>query len=109
VGELVMKASVNYVGNSSMIVGIRVESENIQTGAKKHYNSSYFTMVSKIIMVKNAKVQGLILCKIEEVALYKYLKQISLKKKRPPRGKFRLQFKGSMGNLEKYRVSIEIP
>jgi acyl-CoA hydrolase len=29
-----------------MIVGIRVESENIQTGAKKHY-SSYFTMVSK--------------------------------------------------------------
>jgi acyl-CoA hydrolase len=48
VGELVtMKASVNYVGNSSMIVGIRVESENIQTGAKKHCNSSYFTMVSK--------------------------------------------------------------
>jgi uncharacterized protein (TIGR00369 family) len=36
VGELVtMKASVNYVGNSSMIVGIRVESENIQTGSKK--------------------------------------------------------------------------
>jgi acyl-CoA hydrolase len=33
VGELVtMKASVNYVGNSSMIIGIRVESENIQTG-----------------------------------------------------------------------------
>jgi acyl-CoA hydrolase len=30
-----------------MIVGIRVESENIQTGAKKHCNSSYFTMVSK--------------------------------------------------------------
>ena len=48
VGELVtMKASVNYVGNSSMIVGIRVESENIQTGTIKHCNSSYFTMVSK--------------------------------------------------------------
>jgi acyl-CoA hydrolase len=29
-----------------MIVGIRVESENIQTGAKTLY-SSYFTMVSK--------------------------------------------------------------
>jgi hypothetical protein len=44
VGELVtMKASVNYVGNSSMIIGIRVESENIQTGAIKHCNSSYFT------------------------------------------------------------------
>jgi acyl-CoA hydrolase len=33
-----MKASVNYVGNSSMIIGIRVESENIQTGAIKHCN-----------------------------------------------------------------------
>jgi acyl-CoA hydrolase len=33
-GELnAMKASVNYVGNSSMIIGIRVESENIQTGS----------------------------------------------------------------------------
>jgi uncharacterized protein (TIGR00369 family) len=52
VGELVtMKASVNYVGNSSMIIGIRVESENIQTGAIKHCNS-YFTMVSKTKMVR---------------------------------------------------------
>lgn len=34
VGELVtMKASVNYVGKSSMIIGIRVEAENIQTGS----------------------------------------------------------------------------
>ena len=48
VGELVtMKASVNYVGRSSMIVGIRVEAENIQTGVIKHCNSSYFTMVAK--------------------------------------------------------------
>jgi acyl-CoA hydrolase len=61
VGELVtMKASVNYVGNSSMIIGIRVESENIQTGAIKHCNSSYFTMVSKTKMVTK-KVPGLIL------------------------------------------------
>ena len=48
VGELVtMKASVNYVGKSSMVIGIRVEAENIQTGVVKHCNSSYFTMVSK--------------------------------------------------------------
>ena len=48
VGELVtMKASVNYVGKSSMIIGIRVEAENIRTGIIKHCNSSYFTMVSK--------------------------------------------------------------
>jgi hypothetical protein len=50
-----MKASVNYVGNSSMIIGIRVESENIQTGAIKHCNSSYFTMVSKDKDGKNEK------------------------------------------------------
>ena len=32
IGELVtMKASVNYVGTSSMVIGIRVEAENIQT------------------------------------------------------------------------------
>lgn len=48
IGELVtMKASINHVGRSSMVVGIRVESENILTGAIKHCNSSYFTMVAK--------------------------------------------------------------
>ena len=37
IGELLtMKACVNYVGKSSMVVGIRVETENIQTGEKKH-------------------------------------------------------------------------
>jgi acyl-CoA hydrolase len=48
IGELVtMKANINYVGSSSMVVGIRVESENITTGEIKHCNSSYFTMVAK--------------------------------------------------------------
>jgi acyl-CoA hydrolase len=48
VGELItLKASVNYVGKSSMIIGIRVDSENIRTGEIKHCNSSYFTMVAK--------------------------------------------------------------
>lgn len=62
VGELVtMKASVNYVGKSSMVVGIRVESENIKTGQKKHCNSSYFTMVAVDDSGKTATVPGLIL------------------------------------------------
>lgn len=48
VGELVsLSASVNYVGNSSMIIGIRVESLKPKTGEKKHTNSCYFTMVAK--------------------------------------------------------------
>ncbi|RKT00358.1 acyl-CoA thioesterase [Flavobacterium sp. 123] len=84
VGELVtMKASVNYVGNSSMIVGIRVEAENIQTGVVKHCNSSYFTMVSKDKEGKNAAVPGLILTNLKEVSRFQNgLKQISLKKER---------------------------
>jgi uncharacterized protein (TIGR00369 family) len=60
VGELVtMKASVNYVGNSSMVIGIRVESENIKTGTKKHCNSSYFTMVAVDDQGKTNMVPGL--------------------------------------------------
>lgn len=48
VGELVsLHGSVNYIGNSSMVVGIRVISENINTGEIKHTNTSYFTMVAK--------------------------------------------------------------
>jgi len=62
VGELMtLKASVNYTGNSSMVVGLRVESENIQTGVVKHCNSSYFTMVAKDDDGKNVPVPGLIL------------------------------------------------
>ena len=48
VGELVaMHASVNYVGRTSLIVGIRVEAQNVKSGKVKHTNSSYFTMVAK--------------------------------------------------------------
>jgi len=62
VGELVtLKASVNYTGRTSMVIGVRIESENIQTGEKKHCNSSYFTMVSKDENGKNVPVPGIIL------------------------------------------------
>ncbi len=62
VGQLVtLKASVNYTGRTSMVIGVRVESENIQTGEIKHCNSSYFTMVAKDEQGGNALVPGLIL------------------------------------------------
>lgn len=62
VGELLtLKASVNYTGRTSMVIGLRVESENIQTGIVKHCNSSYFTMVAKGEGGKNESVPGLIL------------------------------------------------
>lgn len=62
VGELVtLKASVNYTGKTSMVIGVRIEAENIQTGEKKHCNSSYFTMVAKDENGNNVKVPGIIL------------------------------------------------
>lgn len=68
VGELVsLHASVNYVGRSSMIVGIRVEAENVKQGTIKHTNSSYFTMVAKGDDDKPATVPELILENREEV------------------------------------------
>lgn len=62
VGELVtIKASINYTGRTSMVVGLRIESENIKTGIIKHCNSSYFTMVAKDDEGKSVPVPGLIL------------------------------------------------
>lgn len=47
VGELVtFLACVNYVGNTSMEIGIRVLAENLITGNSRHTNTCYFTMVS---------------------------------------------------------------
>jgi acyl-CoA hydrolase len=47
VGDLViMKSSVNYVGRTSMEVGVRVETENLLTGVRRHTNSCYLTFVA---------------------------------------------------------------
>ncbi len=84
VGELVtLRASVNYVGNTSMIVGIRVEAENIHTGKKKHCNSSYFTMVAKNEKGENMEVPGLILDSKTEVRRFvKCIRRMQMKKER---------------------------
>ncbi|WP_025763124.1 acyl-CoA thioesterase [Dyadobacter tibetensis] len=48
VGDLVsLHASVNYVGRSSMIIGIRVVAEDVRNGVQRHTNTSYVTMVAK--------------------------------------------------------------
>jgi uncharacterized protein (TIGR00369 family) len=62
VGEMVsMFASVNYVGNSSLVIGIKVISEDFKIGTVKHTNTSYFTMVAKDENGQVTKVPGLIL------------------------------------------------
>lgn len=68
VGELVsLHASVNYVGKSSLIVGIRVEAQNVKLGTIKHTNSCYFTMVAKGDDDKPTQVPELILETHEQV------------------------------------------
>ena len=62
VGELVLlRASINYVGNTSMEVGVRVEAENMMTGEVRHTNSAYLTMVSLDENRKPAPVPKIVL------------------------------------------------
>ncbi|WP_430907396.1 acyl-CoA thioesterase [Maribacter sp. 2-571] len=61
VGELLtLKASINYTGRTSMVVGVRVESQNVTSGKKRHCNSSYFTMVAKDDEGNSTPVPGLL-------------------------------------------------
>jgi acyl-CoA hydrolase len=47
VGDLVlMKASVNYAGRTSMEIGVRIEAEELLTGSRRHTNSCYLTFVA---------------------------------------------------------------
>jgi uncharacterized protein (TIGR00369 family) len=111
VGELVtLKASVNYVGNSSMIVGIRVEAGNIQTGKIKHCNSSYFTMVAKDADGKNTQVPRLILSNLEEVRrFYNCVKQVATKKEIDKHEElFDYKSDEALSELKNYNVKLEL-
>jgi acyl-CoA hydrolase len=45
-GDLViMKASVNWTGRTSMEIGVRVDCEDLRTGHRRHTNSCYLTFV----------------------------------------------------------------
>lgn len=47
VGELlILKASINWVGRTSMEVGVRVDVENMRTGETKQVSRAYLTFVS---------------------------------------------------------------
>ncbi|WP_034059429.1 acyl-CoA thioesterase [Lacinutrix jangbogonensis] len=112
VGELVtMKASINYVGKTSMVVGIRVESENIQTSEKKHCNSSYFTMVAKNKIGKSIEVPGLILNDKTEVKRYlQALKRMETKKARKAEfGHQDFSHQDYLEELKDYKVRVELP
>lgn len=68
VGDLVaLMASINYVGKSSMVIGIRVTSQNVKTQRLIHTNTSYFTMVAKDESNQLSQVPGLILETTEQI------------------------------------------
>jgi len=43
---LVVSSQVNYVGSTSMEVGVRVEAEEMETGKRRHTTSAYLVMVA---------------------------------------------------------------
>ncbi|NMH86653.1 acyl-CoA thioesterase [Flavivirga algicola] len=103
VGELVtLKASVNYTGRTSMVIGVRVESENIQTGKTKHCNSSYFTMVAKDENGKNVQVPGIILD--SEQSIRRFSRSITRQEQAKKRSN---SFKASEFKMDEYIDLLE--
>jgi uncharacterized protein (TIGR00369 family) len=111
IGELVtLKASVNYVGNSSMVIGIRVISENIQTGKIKHCNSSYFTMVAKDTEGNKVNVPKLELTSLEEVRrFYNSVRKINHKKQyKELENNFDHKSKDALQQLKNFNVILNL-
>ncbi len=44
--HVIINASINYAGNSSMIIGVKVESENPYTGERRTTTKAYLTFVA---------------------------------------------------------------
>jgi uncharacterized protein (TIGR00369 family) len=57
---LTLRASINHVGKSSMEIGVRVEAEDIFTGAIRHTASAYLTFVALDGNFKPMEIPGLI-------------------------------------------------
>ena len=103
VGDLLtLKASINYTGRTSMVVGLRVETENIKSGIIKHCNSSYFTMVAKDNVGKSVPVPGLILN--SEESIRRFARSIRRQKQAKER---RESFNVSEFKLEEHIQKIE--
>jgi uncharacterized protein (TIGR00369 family) len=86
VGDLVsIKASVNFVGNTTMIIGMRVEALNPIKNSLRHTNSCYFTMAAKDNDGELIEVPGIVIeneLQLRRYAEAKELKKISLEKRK---------------------------
>jgi acyl-CoA hydrolase len=76
VGDLVvMKASVNYVGRTSMEVGVRVEAEELLSGRRRHTNSCYLTFVAVDRNGKPVEIPGVVAETPDQVRRYQAAEQ----------------------------------
>jgi len=95
VGDLVsLHASINHVGKTSLVIGIKVVAENVKTGVVKHTNTSYFTMVAKDDDNNLKVVPGLLLETRDDVR--RYLEAI---KRKELKGEYRKQLDNKKTNL----------
>ena len=114
VGDLLsLYASVNYVGRSSLVIGIRVMAENVKTQIVKHTNTSYFTMVAMDDHHKPTEVPGLILSNQEELRrFYEGLHRKELKKhykREEERSKSEYEQKAIIEMLKTERCLLQLP
>ena len=68
---LILKSSVNYTGNTSMEIGVRIESENPISGEINHTASAYLTFVSLDDNRKPKAVKKIIPKSINEIRRFK--------------------------------------
>ena len=71
---LILKSSVNFTGNTSMEVGVRIETENPFSGKIKHTASAYLTFVSLDDKRKPKTVASVIPESIDEKRRFKQAK-----------------------------------
>ncbi|MEQ8926169.1 MAG: acyl-CoA thioesterase [Fulvivirga sp.] len=111
VGDLVsLHASINYVGRTSLVVGIKVIAENVKQGSVKHTNTSYVTMVAKDDDNKPALVPPLVLDKPVEVRrFYEAMKRKELNQsfnEKMDETKANIDMDDAVGLLKEQRCTI---
>ena len=58
--HVLIKASINYVGKTSMLVGVKVIAENPFTGMTRHTTTAYLAFVALDDIGKPTQIRGLI-------------------------------------------------
>lgn len=79
--HVVIQASLNYVGRTSMIVGVKVTSENPYTGESRTTTKAYLTFVALDDLGRPVEVPGLVPETDDEIRRYENAKKrVQMKK-----------------------------